>query len=51
MTPEAAVGRLRERKIIASTSPYATSYVRVAPSLLNSEADVEAVLRAIRALA
>ncbi|WP_437744210.1 aminotransferase class V-fold PLP-dependent enzyme [Sorangium sp. So ce1504] len=51
MTPEAVVGRLRERKIIASTSPYATSYVRVAPSLLNSEADVEAVLRAIRALA
>lgn len=51
MTPEAAVGRLRESKIIASTSPYATSYVRVAPSLLNSEADVDAVLRAIRALA
>ncbi|MDC0680801.1 aminotransferase class V-fold PLP-dependent enzyme [Sorangium atrum] len=51
MTPEAVVARLRERKIIASTSPYATSYVRVAPSLLNSEADVEAVLRAIRALA
>ncbi|CAN90873.1 unnamed protein product [Sorangium cellulosum So ce56] len=51
MTPEAVVGRLRERRIIASTSPYATSYVRVAPSLLTSEADVEVVLRAIRALA
>jgi selenocysteine lyase/cysteine desulfurase len=51
MTPEAAVKRLRETKIIASTSPYRSSYARVAPSLLNDEAEVEAVLRAIRALA
>lgn len=51
MTPAAVVGKLRERKIIASTSPYGTSYARVAPSLLNSEADVDAVLREIRALA
>ncbi|WP_437600739.1 aminotransferase class V-fold PLP-dependent enzyme [Sorangium sp. So ce590] len=51
MTPAAVVGKLRERKIIASTSPYGISYARVAPSLLNSEADVEAVVRAIRALA
>ncbi|XXX78310.1 aminotransferase class V-fold PLP-dependent enzyme [Sorangium sp. So ce134] len=51
MTPQAVVGRLRERKIIASTSPYGISYARVAPSLLNTEADVEAVLREIRALA
>ncbi|WP_437945020.1 aminotransferase class V-fold PLP-dependent enzyme [Sorangium sp. So ce296] len=51
MTPEAAVKRLRERKVIASTSPYRTSYARVAPSLLNDEAEVDTVLRAIRALA
>ncbi|WP_437486776.1 aminotransferase class V-fold PLP-dependent enzyme [Sorangium sp. So ce1014] len=51
MTPAAVVGKLRERKIIASTSPYGISYARVAPSLLNSEADVEAVVREIRALA
>ncbi|MGK3966812.1 aminotransferase class V-fold PLP-dependent enzyme [Sorangium sp. So ce118] len=51
LTPAAVVTRLRERKIIASTSPYATSYARVAPSLLSSEADVEAVLRAVRTLA
>ncbi|KYG01817.1 twin-arginine translocation pathway signal protein [Sorangium cellulosum] len=51
MTPEAAVARLRESKIIASTSPYRSSYARVAPSLLNDEAEVEAVLRAIRELA
>ncbi|AUX28985.1 MULTISPECIES: aminotransferase class V-fold PLP-dependent enzyme [Sorangium] len=51
MTPAAVVRRLRERKIIASTSPYGISYARVAPSLLNTEANVEAVLREIRALA
>ncbi|WP_437968697.1 aminotransferase class V-fold PLP-dependent enzyme [Sorangium sp. So ce260] len=51
MAPAAVVARLRERKIIASTSPYGISYARVAPSLLNAEADVEAVLREIRALA
>ncbi|WP_437636527.1 aminotransferase class V-fold PLP-dependent enzyme [Sorangium sp. So ce854] len=51
MTPAAVVERLRERKIVASVTPYATRYARVAPSLLNSEADIEAVLRAVRALA
>ncbi|WP_437963016.1 aminotransferase class V-fold PLP-dependent enzyme (plasmid) [Sorangium sp. So ce119] len=51
MSTAAVVGRLRERKIIASTAPYATRHARVAPSLLNSEADVEAVLREVRALA
>lgn len=50
MVPSAVVARLREKKIIASTSPYATTYARVAPSLLTSEADVEATLRAIQAL-
>lgn len=51
VAPAEAVKRLHEAKIIASTSPYATTYARVAPSLLTSEADVEATLRAIRALA
>ncbi|WP_437675070.1 aminotransferase class V-fold PLP-dependent enzyme [Sorangium sp. So ce131] len=51
MTPAAVVARLREKRIVASTAPYATSYVRVAPSLVTSEADVEAVLREVRALA
>ncbi|WP_437736053.1 aminotransferase class V-fold PLP-dependent enzyme [Sorangium sp. So ce1335] len=51
MTPEALMWKLIERKVIATTSPYATSYVRVAPSIINSEADVEAVLREVRALA
>lgn len=50
MTPSKVVERLREKQIIASTSPYATTYARVAPSLLTSEADVEATLAAIRGL-
>ena len=34
----------------ASTTPYATSYPRLAPSLLNTPDDVDAVLRAVREL-
>jgi selenocysteine lyase/cysteine desulfurase len=48
--PEAVVKHLHERRIIASTTPYATSYARLAPGLLNSNDDVEAALREIRAL-
>jgi len=50
LTPEQAVARLRERKIIASETPYATKYIRLAPSLLTSPEEVETTLRAIRAL-
>jgi isopenicillin-N epimerase len=45
------VKRLLERRIIASTSPYAVSYVRLAPSLLNSPEEIEMTLREIRAFA
>jgi isopenicillin-N epimerase len=51
MDPKTVVKRLREKKIVASNSPYAVSYARLAPSLVNSEADVEAALRAVRQLA
>ncbi|MGH3900018.1 MAG: aminotransferase class V-fold PLP-dependent enzyme [Pseudonocardiaceae bacterium] len=50
MAPDAAVARLLERHVVASTSPYATSYVRLAPSLVNSPADVDAALAAVRSL-
>lgn len=50
MTPDAAVARLLEQRVVASTSPYATSYVRLAPSLVNSPADVDAALAAVRSL-
>jgi isopenicillin-N epimerase len=51
MTPDAAVARLLERCVVACASPYAKSYLRLAPSLVNSSADVEAVLIAVRSLA
>jgi selenocysteine lyase/cysteine desulfurase len=48
--PKEVVERLLERRIIASTSPYAVSCVRLAPSLLNSPEEIETTLREIRAL-
>jgi selenocysteine lyase/cysteine desulfurase len=50
MTPETAVKKLLEKKVIASASPYKVSYVRLAPSLVNDEQQVEQALRAVRAL-
>ena len=50
LKPEQAVARLRERKIIASETPYAVKYVRLAPSLLTSPEDVEKTLRAVKTL-
>lgn len=51
MRPETVVQRLRERRIIATVTPYTTSYARVAPGLLNSPQEVETALREIAALA
>jgi isopenicillin-N epimerase len=40
-----------EHRVIASVTPYATEYVRLGPSLVNTDADVADALRAVRALA
>jgi len=48
--PRGAMRRLRERNIIASVAPYATPHVRLTPSIRNSPAEIEAVLREVRAL-
>jgi selenocysteine lyase/cysteine desulfurase len=45
--PDQVVRRLRERGIVASVTPYATQYARVAPGLLNSPAEIEMTLKAI----
>ncbi len=50
MTPEQVVERLHAKRIVASTTPYATSYARLAPSLLNTPDEVDAALRAVREL-
>lgn len=49
--PRQVVDALRQRRIIASTTPYATSYARLTPGLLNFPEEIETALRAIRALA
>lgn len=51
MAPTEAVKQLLARRIIASTSPYAVTYARLAPSLVNTPDEVDAALRAVRALA
>jgi selenocysteine lyase/cysteine desulfurase len=51
LAARAVVARLRERGIVATTTPYATSYARLAPGLLNSPGEVETTLAAVRALA
>lgn len=50
-TPDEVVAHLGERGIIASTSPYRVSYARLAPSLMNDEAEVERSVAAVAALA
>lgn len=43
--------RLLKKQIVASTTPYKASYARLTPGLLNSEAEVDQALAAVRALA
>ena len=42
--------RLREKKVIASTSPYRVTYPRLSFGIANSERDVETALAAVRSL-
>lgn len=45
---EETVRKLHDHKVVATTSPYKVSYVRLAPSLVNDENEVDAALRAVR---
>jgi isopenicillin-N epimerase len=51
MLPKTVVKRLLQHKIVASTTPYGISYARLAPSLVNTPEQIDATLRAIRAMA
>ncbi|UHQ18194.1 aminotransferase class V-fold PLP-dependent enzyme [Lysobacter sp. KIS68-7] len=51
MKPEDVVKRLGEQNIVASTSPYAVVYARLAPSLVNTPAEVDRAAAAVRSLA
>jgi len=50
LRPRQVVGRLREHGIIASVTPYATRYARLAPSLLTSPEEVDRTLREVENL-
>jgi selenocysteine lyase/cysteine desulfurase len=50
VAPRAVVEKLRLRGIVGSVTPYATKYVRLAPSLINSPKEIETTLEAIRKL-
>ena len=51
MSPDHVVAELRRKGIVASVTPYATQYARMAPGFLNSEAEIETLLKEIRTLA
>jgi selenocysteine lyase/cysteine desulfurase len=50
MKPDQVQAALHEKKIFATTTPYVESYARLAPGLLNTPAEVDAALSAIKAL-
>lgn len=50
MKPGGVVERLLAAKIVASETPYRPSYARLGASLVNTHADVDAALRALRTL-
>lgn len=48
LKPADVVKQLLAKRIIASTSPYAITYARLAPSLVNTPEQVERAVRAVR---
>ncbi len=50
MDPREVVGRLDARGIVASVTPYATQYVRLGPSIVNTPAEIDEVVAAIAEL-
>jgi selenocysteine lyase/cysteine desulfurase len=48
--PEQVVAYLLARGIVATVTPYTPSYARVSPSILNTPAEIQRALRAIKSL-
>lgn len=48
LAPAEVVRQLLARRIVASTSPYAVTYARLAPSLVNTPEQVDQAIRAVR---
>jgi isopenicillin-N epimerase len=51
MSETAVVERLRDRGIVATTTPYAESHARLTPCIYNTAEDIDAALREVRAMA
>jgi selenocysteine lyase/cysteine desulfurase len=51
LKPDEVVDRMHKKGIIISSTPYHQSYARFAPSLLNSEAEIDRALGEIHAMA
>lgn len=51
MSPQAVVKRLRARRIVATTTPYATVHARFAPCIYNTPEEIDFVLQEVTALA
>ena len=50
LSPQRVVDRLRERQIVATVTPYTTSYARLAPGLLNTPEQVDSVIAVVATL-
>jgi selenocysteine lyase/cysteine desulfurase len=50
LSPQRVVDRLHEDHIVATVTPYTTTYARLAPGLLNSPEEVDTVLASVAAL-
>jgi selenocysteine lyase/cysteine desulfurase len=51
LSPGVVVDRLASKRIVATLTPYAQTYARLAPGLLNTPADVDRAVAAVRSLA
>jgi isopenicillin-N epimerase len=51
LKPDAVVARLKEKHIVASSTPYIPSYARLTPGLLNSPEEVDRAVAAVGKLA
>jgi selenocysteine lyase/cysteine desulfurase len=50
MSPWRIVRRLRDRRVIATVTPYARRHARLTPSIINTEEEVDLALRTLREL-
>jgi isopenicillin-N epimerase len=50
LSPAEVVARLRERSIVASTTPYAVTYARLSAAIFNTEQEIERSISAVHAL-